>query len=530
MSLPRSSKRMQRIAFLLSAVLLTVLSGACSGSSKSNATVHSPDKRLSDAEYQFGASVKRVKGVTFQPDVVIPGGGANSVRSVSADGMTWTLDPHASGVGDLKPGKLLMVTNRGCGRVLKVEKTSQGVAVTIGPAALTDYIKDIKTKYNGPLDTKAVQFRMGTGVPGMVTDLDSGPGARHPKKTSGSVPPTTVAYRPTPSTKHNTIVGASFANGASDLFGRSKSLLTGGVGQIPGGVLPPPTPGVPSVPPIRGMKMYPLWGSDGIGIEVAYNKNGVVLKGDAKVYLDRPQIKFDLNITNGKIVTALVQLTGAGGVHIAFDAGSKVGLNGNIHEIATLPLDISIPIFGPGLPFAATFQNTFLVETAFSAKNSTLHLEGDYGFGGSIGAGYFDGHFGVYPLNGFTVRKSLLQTTNGISIGVNGIVLSHKLRVIVGIGGFGFAVGPYASLISSVGVTNGSDLGIVKCKGATFDMKLGYGIGYQIPQAVTAVINFFLRALNIKQIAPSGGTPPQLKSLLHRSGVVPKLKICDGAA
>ncbi|MEZ5236996.1 MAG: hypothetical protein R2749_30515 [Acidimicrobiales bacterium] len=50
------------------------------------ARVASPDARLTDAEWDHGASIRRdTDGVVFQPDVVIPGGGAASVVSVSGE-------------------------------------------------------------------------------------------------------------------------------------------------------------------------------------------------------------------------------------------------------------------------------------------------------------------------------------------------------------------------------------------------------------------------------------------------------------
>ena len=50
---------------------------ACTGDSTgSRARVTSPDARLTDAEWDHGASIQRdTDGVVFQPDVVIPGGG-----------------------------------------------------------------------------------------------------------------------------------------------------------------------------------------------------------------------------------------------------------------------------------------------------------------------------------------------------------------------------------------------------------------------------------------------------------------------
>ncbi len=308
------------------------------------------------------------------------------------------------------------------------------------------------------------------------------------------------------------------------------------VGQAPTGqaqdrgTLPPVSTELLPVVPVSGMTAYPLHGSDGSwGVELQYNRNGLRVRGSARVYIQRPTVNFALDIKDGKIVTAEAEISGVAGVRATFDAATETGLQANIHQIIDLPLDISVPIFGPLLPFAVNFHQSFKIDTVFSAKNSSLSFNGDYALQGGLRAGYRNGSFGIGAPSGLSVKKSLLQTTKGASIGVNGFVIAHKLQMTIGIGGFGFAVGPYVSLTTAMSVVNGSDLGIVKCKGGTLNLDMGYGIGYVIPTAVVTVINFFLRALNVKEIKRSGGTGPILTHLATLEGFAPKMKICEGA-
>lgn len=103
----------------------------------------------------------------------------------------------------------------------------------------------------------------------------------------------------------------------------------------------------------------------------------------------------------------------------------------------------------------------------------------------------------------------MMQTAGGISIAATGINLTHQLRVIVGIGMAGFAVGPYASFTSAVGLFKGSDLGLVACKEATLVVSLRGGVGYSIPKVVTNFFNSILSALNIRyRIRGDGGVEP----------------------
>ncbi len=46
--------------------------------------------------------------------------GAEAIRSVSPDGLVWTLDPDSKGAGHIDAGKVLPLTSRAAGRVLAV--------------------------------------------------------------------------------------------------------------------------------------------------------------------------------------------------------------------------------------------------------------------------------------------------------------------------------------------------------------------------------------------------------------------------
>lgn len=592
-----NASRRRPLAVLVVIVLAT-LCVACSGDDGDGASarVTSPDARLTDAEWDVGASFDRqTEGVTYQPDVVIPGGGAESVVRVSGDGLTWTLDGDAAEVADLAPGKLLLVTNRGAGRVLAVEQVADGdVAVTIGPAEITDFFRDLAISHDGEIDRNLIQIRVAPTLPSAADVTNrSGSGTAEPGEGDGAVegddtvdPPSdggaepgrddeggaggSTTDDPGPDGAAPTTTTATEEPGAGDAgpgaaAGPARyAPATGGESGEPhdAGLLTAPTaaplaspaassagavpaqggqargqeslPPVAQVPmpvvPVEGMRAFPLHGSDGSwGVELAYDRNGLKVVGSARVYLEKPSIRFDLVISDGKVITAEAVLDGVAGVRASFDASTETGLQANIHQVVDLPIDISMPILGPALPFAVNFHQSFKIDTVFSAKSSTLSFNGDYAFRGSLRAGYRNGSFEVGAPSGLSVKRSLLQSTNGVSLGVNGFIIAHKLRMTIGIGAFGFAVGPYVSLTTAMSVVNGSDLGMVKCKGANLILDMGYGIGYVMPTAVVKVINVFLRALNIGEIAPTGGTGPITTHLATLRGYAPKLKICEGA-
>jgi hypothetical protein len=106
---------------------------------------------LHGAEAHYGARLAPSSSVTFQPDVVVVGGGADSVRSVSSDGLVWTIDAQAAHADEIATGKVIAITNLGAGRVLAVERDGDAERVAIGPIALTDLVKSGTLATDGPI-------------------------------------------------------------------------------------------------------------------------------------------------------------------------------------------------------------------------------------------------------------------------------------------------------------------------------------------------------------------------------------------
>ena len=75
---------------------------------------------MSEAERRFGVAPVPDATVTYQPDVIIVGGGAAAIRSQDPNGFRWTIDAGAPHARDLVPGKVFFMTGRAVGRVLDV--------------------------------------------------------------------------------------------------------------------------------------------------------------------------------------------------------------------------------------------------------------------------------------------------------------------------------------------------------------------------------------------------------------------------
>jgi len=297
-------------------------------------------------------------------------------------------------------------------------------------------------------------------------------------------------------------------------------------GEPEGGYLP-----VQTAQPvtIHTFRCFPVVGSDGIGVHMSSDAGGVRMSGDVRLRLSKPSLDFDLAIKGGKVQRALVRLDGAAGLLMKFEAGAEKGFKANVNERIVLPVDFSLPITGLPVPFAVTVRQQFIIKTAFGATTG-LSATGDYTFSGSFSAGYQNGTFAISGPTGFSAKESLLKSTSGVSLAPMGLVLMHQTRVIVGIGAFGFATGPFFGFNSTVGVTQtgAASAMLLNCKQATLNVGLVAGIGYSIPQPVTDAINFVLRQLNLGQIKSYGGIDSKPITIINSTGTEPPTKACGG--
>ncbi len=480
---------MKRASIL--ALLLLCACVSCERSSAPTSSGTGPGAgALSDAEIRYGMAPTHGPNIVYQDDVIVFDHGPDAVHSVSSNGLTWTIDANAPHADELQPGKVMFLTSRAVGRVLGVQRSGGELAVTIGPVEITDVIKEAHVSVTQPIDLNSMTAYSAPDYPNST----GGGSSQIPMQTARLTPQT------------SSVIDAFDALVA-------QPALAG----------PPPLAGV-------GDFRFTPFCCGGIGLKMEYNRGGLMVKGLMVVYLDAPSLRFVLDISGGKVHTAELQLQGVAGVKIAFDAGTSSGLSGNVStKPIWIPVDLSLPVVGSP-PFAVTLQQQFLIKTGFGARNSTLSAGGDYAFTGSFHMGYHEGSWDVGAPLTFTVRRSLLDSISGVSLGAVGLVMGYQARIIVGIGAFGFVTGPYFGYGMGVGIVNGAGtvalLG-APCRAATFDVDLHVGIGYSMPAPVTGAINFILRKLNLREIEGSGGLDHREK-LIDKHDEVPKGSSCGG--
>jgi hypothetical protein len=478
----------------------SVVSPVVSAASGSDATGTNIPANV--AALRYGAVPTRNSSVTYQPDVVIVDGGADAVRSVSSDGLTWIIKGDAGHAKDLAVGKILFVTSRSAGRILAIQPAGADLAVTIGPVQLTDVIEKADIDYNRPLDLASMMFYPAPDLPGASTvPLDSPADSAAPDSAApdSAAPDSAAPDSAAPDSAAPDSGSAQTA--AKDQKGTlvlpPVELMADSVAKT----LPLPTFGSTPAASIDGFSLTPAASAAGLGVKFAYNSHGILLSGQALLHLNAPTLQFHIAIDHG-VKSLSMRLDGAAGLTVSFDAGIDAANVYALDRRVEIPVDISIPIGGP-TPLTITIRQTLLFKTAFAAKKATLSANGDFTFTGGFGVQYSNGSLTPLGPLGFSGIPAFVSSIGGESLGINGLIIGYQLRMIVGIGAFGFAAGPSFTLVGRVGVTNTAAEAAVPCKFGTVNVQLGVGLGYSLPTVITSAINAILSTLNIKAISSS---------------------------
>jgi hypothetical protein len=501
---------------------------------------------LTPSELKYGLAPQRMSGVVYQDNVILMEHGDQAIRSLNSNGMEWTLDANAPQVSQLATGQIVFATSRCVGKILSLQRNGNTVTLILGPIQLTDIIKQGNFSYDQPLDLNSMVAFSAPDYPGAVdsTASEQVEQQESPAKTSSAVHPSgnyrSVSYfivspagewRPMRTINRGGSAHISEASQFSLRRGSERDVaLSDGVwrpSEDTNGMLLEtqgvPVPGVPLTqfpkmpagfgdiandppPPtvnmVNSMKMYACsLDCGGLGLKLYQEKSGVQIWIKAIFHLSAPRLVFHLSV-NSSGVNAHVELAGAAGFTVGFDAVADKSLLANVHEVGAVPMDITIPLAGMGVPLTAMFQQSLSLNTAFSAKTSVLHSVGDFTAAGSITMDFVNGSWNIPPLQ-MTLKQNLASAVSGVSVGINSLAFAIDQRLLVGVGALGFASGPYVNLISSITALKQASEA-PDCRQGTFGMQLGGGIGYAMPKVVAKVLNFFLGLVHIDPVPASG--------------------------
>lgn len=485
---------------------------AACGRSKTNLADNLPELDARQALRLYGNAPQRDGPINFQPGVKFVGDGAQSIRAMAPDGINWLLDAGARGVEQVREGDIIAVTGRCAGRVYAVQREGDLVRVALGPAEFTEFVRDCDIETDAAIDLADTAPLLMPKLPGLELQMD----------------PTRPWRDTTPEEDMDELRQRVAMHGIDTgrLMAR-RALFRPDVHASRFGFRPAAGP-----TDLGDLTIVPVLGEGGVGMSAYARREGLFANFFVLVRLGRPRLRFRVRVNFGQIMEATISVGGSLGLKVGFVAVSEGGLESNYRVGSQLvPADWGIPDFGGiGDFFAASIQQRLSIQTAFSAKNSKLESVGDYELDGEIGFGYRNSTFGVLGPTIRTVNRSMLQSTKGLSLGANGIVVAHQMKVMVGIGAGGFKVGPYAGFNTSVGVTRGSDMarGVQEepCKMATLVLSLRPGFGWQVPKWFAGAVNFFLGLVGLKKIPFEGGINGDDHKILNRTAWAPDTKMC----
>jgi len=261
-------------------------------------------------------------------------------------------------------------------------------------------------------------------------------------------------------------------------------------------------------------------------VSVVYVKNGLTVKAKVTLHLDAPSVTYKIGVAGGKL-TAALELHGAAGIRVAFEAGTTSGLAGNVsNQRVQIPVEFSFPVQAGPLPLTIDFDQVFGMDTAFTAKDSFFRAIGDYSFGGTLGFGFANGIPTVYTPHTLTPTETMTKSMRFYSVGPASVLIAYAAKLSVGIGLAVFHVGPWYELTFAVGAYGSGVSSEFQCKQVSLALSSQYGIGYRMPKPVESAVNAVLSVLHISPIHATGGLVGPSITTIKDSSTFPPIAAC----
>lgn len=421
-----------------------------------------------------------------------------------------TIDGKAPGVKELRAGKIMFVTSRAVGRIVRVERRGDDLAVTLGPASLTEIVRDADIRLDLEFAPESMSYQEVPDLPGRISDPGPLLSARtRPSLYSLASTSTVPAWRiAAPATRD---APAAALDGELPSALKESFKVSVGDWEI--------EPSVKSE--YRGSDV-----GTKLNLKVQRKAPGLKFGVDATLLARKLHVRTSLPISEGKVgSSATFVVEGLEELGLAIWSGVESGLKDNRKVRIEVPVEAFLQIppspETAGIPIVAQVKTKFIVSTAFSAKNSTLEAAGRYGLKGPMGL-----ENGTIVTPEFSVVQPILASLNGVSIGVSGIVFAFENRILMGVGTAAALAGPYVKVVISTGLSRGSDLGasLVVCKGATLKIDVGSGVGTQVSSKAMEI----LKSLLGDKIKAEFEVGEILHTVVNRSATVPDVPLCRG--
>ncbi|MFE0547144.1 hypothetical protein [Streptomyces sp. NPDC058891] len=432
-----------RLGAAAGALLLLVMLAGCT--SAGGTTGHARETSAADgsrpeggdttaAALTYGAGPVEDRSVTYQSDVVLVEGGAGAIRSASPDGLTWTIDGQAAGASDVEVGKVMYVTSRAVGRVVRIRPEGGDLAVTLAPVSLTEVFRDAHFHTDRKIDPSATLYQEVPDRPGAVSVPAGAARSAAPSASTAA-----FTARPAALTRN---AGAVVSLGRPRFVSADADRL----------------------PPARensvtwshgGWEVQPESSPGELGLKIGHEAgDGLKAFIDFSLHTSDLRVRSDVSISNGRMGSgSTFVVEGVDGFSIDISAGAANGADDNKKVRVEVPVELTVPVL-PGEPLMYSNTWKFVVGTALSGKNTTVTAGGTWRLDGPLGI--VDGKL-VTPR--LTVVKPIMDSIGGVSVGVSGVAAAVEAKFQLGLGIPAAFAGPYAKFVMDTGVANGSALG-----------------------------------------------------------------------
>jgi len=433
-------------------VVLTACSGGGSSSTatSTNGTATAP-RVVSGLPVGVGNSQATATGkVSYTPSTVVVDLATvrRTLTSVSSDGSTFTFASDSGPLGQLAPGKVMLLYGVDVAKVTKVSHDGNSLVVTTTPAALTDVVQTGNLRVDGPPG-----FANGFGA--------SSDAAAAVRTTAARVPP---AVPPVMLVVDQTVPGAPTTPGiamSGALGGLSYSV---GMNRLPSGVS------------VVGSLCYEPKYQPGAGSSASKElrtptnllstcRNGMpflAVSVTTSGTFTWSHQSADLSVANGAASGSLAFENMDGDLKIEYIISRGIGSGTSANPPTfKLPLALEFPVCPPpgfcfGIPLYTKVELALSVTAAAPAKNTIMGGGVELHFGGSPGVD-LSGTRVTTTGSGFKIAGSFIPPpVTSLAFGGSAASIALQLKLGLGLGTRGFNLMAYVSAIGSVGQTTGA--------------------------------------------------------------------------
>jgi hypothetical protein len=376
---------------------------------------------------------------------VVRGNGGQTLKSVGADGSTFTLDGSADGVANLKAGSILLLTGVTVLKVTDVSHDGNDVVIKTEAPAITDLITDGDITWNKV-----------TATGGAVHAWDARPeDVKVTSKDDGATDTsTTAAHQSVDPTKPIIATPAAF-----DVARQEKSGELGGFKYT-----------YTKTPRDDGSAHYKIVASKDEDFKFL-----VTIEADVETLITDGEI----SVSGGKVNKLKLQSDKiAGKVSVQLDAGVGDSKEPVRTTIVRLPLSFDIPVVIYGIPFNLSISGAYLLEPAFTSKQSTLGGKVELSFGGPVGLSYEGGTLTANGNVDAHKEGEPIETVEGTGVGATGFIFAAQFpRIQFGLGWASSNAGPFIDEVLSLGFTIAPGVALLPCRQLHIVNTVSAGIG-----------------------------------------------------